>query len=194
MRRTEGRISRIAGALLLCGLATLAACTTEGDRRQSELADLSVVLPGVYSNQKQVLVILNVFAPMLSGNMLFVRETAADDARRVISERMWSLDVSGAGHIVAAVYAFDQPDRWRDAAENPELFRSLLQQDLRPLPGCELIWEKTARGYSATAATPRCSQSWRLEGEQLAFSDRPVDPTPGAADAYFHFVRESAPR
>ena len=194
MRRTEGRISRSAAALLLCGLAALAACTTPGDRRQSELADLSEVLPGVYSNPKQVLMILNVFAPMMSGNILYVRETAAEDVRRVISERIWSLDVSGAGHIVAAVYAFDQPDRWRDAAENPELFRSLLQQDLRPLPGCELIWEKTARGYSATAATARCSQSWRLEGEQLAFSDRPVDPTPGAADAYFHFVRESAPR
>ncbi len=72
------------------------------------------------------------------------------------------------------------------------MFRSLLPQDLRPLPGCELIWEKTARGYSATSASPRCPQSWKLEGEQLAFSDRPVDPTPGAPDTYFHFVRMSS--
>jgi hypothetical protein len=184
----------VAGALLLCALASLSGCATKADQRKAELDELSVVLPGLYANPKQVLLILNVFAPMLSGNMLYVRESDAVDSRRVFSERMWQLDVSGSGHLVAAVYAFDQPDRWRDAAENPELFRSLLQQDLRPLPGCELVWEKTARGYSATAASPRCPQSWKLEGEQLAFSEHPVDPTPGAPDTYFHFVRQSAPQ
>jgi hypothetical protein len=181
-----------ASALLLCAVVGLSACTSQEDLRKSEMAELSVVLPGVYGNPKQVLLILNVFAPMLSGNALFVRETDAGDVRRVYSERLWLLDVSGSGHLVATVYAFDQPDRWRDGAENPELFRSLLSQDLRPLPGCELIWEKSAHGYSATAASPRCPQSWKLEGEQLAFSDRPVDPTPGAPDTYFHFVRMSS--
>jgi CpeT/CpcT family (DUF1001) len=183
-----------ASALLLCAVVGLSACTSQEDLRKSEMAELSVVLPGVYGNPKQVLLILNVFAPMLSGNALFVRETDAGDVRRVYSERLWLLDVSGSGHLVATVYAFDQPDRWRDGAENPELFRSLLSQDLRPLPGCELIWEKSAHGYSATAASPRCPQSWKLEGEQLAFSDRPVDPTPGAPDTYFHFVRMSSPQ
>ncbi len=66
-----------------------------------------------------------------------------------------------------------------------------MQQDLRPLPGCELIWEKTEHGYSATSASPRCPQSWKLEGEHLAFSEQPVDTRPGAPDTYFHFVRES---
>jgi hypothetical protein len=190
---TKSGISRVAGALLLGALAALAACTTKSDLRKSEMADLSLVLPGLYNNPKQVLLILNVFSPMLTGTVLYVRESDAGDSRRVYSERIWTLDVSGAGHIAATVYAFDQPDRWRESAENPELFRSLMQQDLRPLPGCELIWEKTARGYSATSASPRCPQSWKLEGEQLAFSDHPVDPNPGAPDTYFHFVRESAP-
>jgi hypothetical protein len=186
------RPTRQAPTLVLCALAALAACTSQSDLRKSELADLAVVLPGVYTNPQQVLLILNVFSPLLPGNVLYVRESAANDARRMYSERIWILDVSGSGHIVASVYAFEQPDRWRDGAENPELFRSLLQQDLRPFPGCELIWEKTPRGYSATAASPRCPQSWRLEGEQLAFSERAVDPRPGAPDSYFHFVREGA--
>ena len=191
MSRAKRGVLGFAGALALCALA---ACTLPSDVRKSELDDLSVVLPGLYTNPKQVLLILNVFAPMLSGNALYVRESDAADARRVYSERLWTLDVSASGHIVATVFAFDQPDRWRDGAENPELFRSLLQQDLRPLPGCDLIWEKTPRGYSATSASPRCPQSWKLEAEQLAFSERPVDPTPGAPDAYFHFLRESAPK
>jgi hypothetical protein len=191
---TKRAISQVTGALLLCALAALAACTTQSDLRKSEMADLSLVLPGLYSNPKQVLLILNVFSPMLTGTVLYVRESDAADSRRVYSERIWILDVSGANHIVATAYAFEQPDRWREGAESPELFRSLMQQDLRPLPGCELIWEKTARGYNATSASPRCPQSWKLEGDQLAFSERAVDPTPGAPDTYFHFIRESAPR
>lgn len=194
MDRTKSGMLAAAGALLLCVVVGLSACTSQEDLRKTELAELSVVLPGIYGNPKQVLLIMNAFAPMLSGNALYVRESDAGDVRRVYSERFWLLDVSGSGHLVATVYAFAQPDRWRDVADNPELFRSLLQEDLRPLPGCELIWEKTPRGYSATSASPRCPQSWKLEGEQLAFSDHPVNPAPGTPDTYFHFVRMSSPQ
>ena len=192
MYRTGKEISWVTRALLLCVLASAGACATKSDVRKSEMNDLSLVLPGTYTNPKQVLLILNVFSPMLTGTVLYVRESDAADPRRIYSEHLWILDVSGSNHIVATLYAFEQPERWRGAAESPEMFRPLLQQDLRPLPGCELIWEKTAHGYSATSASPRCPQSWKLEGEQLDFSERPVDPRPGAPDTYFHFVRESA--
>ena len=185
---------RLASALLLGAALTLAACASQEEVQQGEVKNLAVLLPGVYSNPKQVLVIMNIFAPMMSGNLLYVRETAADDARRVISERVWSLDVNANNHIIATVYAFAEPDRWRNGPEDPELFRSMMQDDVRQLAGCELIWEKTARGYTATSASARCPQSWKFDGDQLAFSDHPVDPTPGAPDSYFHFVRESAPR
>jgi|KBSSwiStaDraftv2_1062776.scaffolds.fasta_scaffold30976_2 hypothetical protein len=170
---------------------TLTACASQADKEKAELNELSLVLPGVYANPEQVLLIQNVFVPMMSGNMLYVRESAANDPQRVYSVRMWNLDTSSSGHIVAMVYALDQPDRWRDGAENPELFRSMLQQDLRPLSGCELIWERTEHGYSATSASPRCPQSYKLEGEQLSFSDKPINPAKGAPDTYFHFVRQA---
>jgi hypothetical protein len=188
---SKSGVFTVAAALLLAALLPLGGCATKADLAQSQLTDLALVLPGLYGNPKQVLLILNVFSPLLKGNVMYVRESDAADSRRVYSERIWNLDVSGSGHIVATLYAFDQPERWHDGAENPELFRSLMEQDLRPLPGCELIWEKTARGYSATSASPRCPQSWKLEGDALAFSERPVDSSPGAPDGYFHFVRQS---
>lgn len=186
----------ICGALRTTGLlllAALSACTPQAELRKNELTELSLVLPGVYSNQQQVLLIMNVFAPMLSGNALYVRETDAADPRRVYSVRLWILEVSESGHLVASPYAFAEPERWREGAENPELFRSLLQQDLRPLTGCELTWEKTPQGYSASSASPRCPQRWKLEADQLSFSERPVDPGRGAPDPYFHFTRQSSP-
>ena len=177
---------RWSAALLLCGLAGLAGCTSQADLRKAELADLAVVLPGAYANPKQVLLILNVFAPMLPKNVLYVRETAADDPRRIFSERIWVLEVGGTGKIVATVYAFEEPEHWRGAAENPELFRPMLQRDLRPIPGCELVWQRTPRGFSATGRSSRCPASWRLEGEELAFSA----PAAAGGDGYFHFVRQ----
>ncbi|HEV7433031.1 MAG TPA: hypothetical protein VGN77_08300, partial [Steroidobacteraceae bacterium] len=79
MAKTKSGVSRCAGALLVCALSVLCACTTKSDRRKSETADLALVLPGVYSNPKQVLLILNVFAPFLKGNVLYVRESDAVD-------------------------------------------------------------------------------------------------------------------
>lgn len=188
----NARNRRWCAALLLCGLAALAGCTSQADLRKAELADLAVVLPGVYANPKQVLLILNVFAPMLPDHLLYVRETAADDPRRIFSQHIWALEVSSTDKIVATVYVLEEPDHWRGAAEDPQLFRPMLLRDLRPLAGCELIWEKTARGYSAAGASPRCPQSWRLEGEELAFSVQPGAAAAGASDSYFHFVRQGS--
>lgn len=190
----NARNPRWSAALLLWGLAALAGCTSQADLRKAELADLSVVLPGAYANPKQALLILNVFAPMLPEHVLYVRETAADDPRRIFSERVWILEIGGTGKIVATVYAFAEPDHWRGAAEDPELFRPLLLRDLRPLAGCELIWEKTLRGFSAAGATSRCPQSWRLDSEELAFSVQPGAAAAGASDSYFHFVRQGSPQ
>ena len=195
MDRTKSGVLAAAGALLLCAVVGLSACTSQEDLRKTELAELSVVLPGIYGNPKQVLLIMNAFAPMLSGNALYVRETDAGDVRRVYSERFWLLDVSGSGHLVATVYAFDQPDRWRDVAENPELFRSLLQAGPAPAPGLRADLGKDRRAATAPPRPVRAARkagSWRASSWPSATV--PCDPAPGAPDTYFHFVRMSSPQ
>ena len=180
--------ARPALAALLAGALALAGCATPGDRSKADLNDLAVVLPGLYANPQQVLLVLNVFAPMMTGNVLYVRETAAGDERRVFSERIWVLEVSSTNHVVATVYAFDEPERWRGAAANPEMFRPMLQRDLRPIPGCELVWQRTPRGFSATGRSSRCPTSWRLEGDELAFS---APNATAGGDGYYHFARQA---
>jgi CpeT/CpcT family (DUF1001) len=176
----------LGAALALCG------CATQADLSKAELNDLAIVLPGVYANPQEVLLVLNVFAPMMTGNIVYLRETAADDPRRVFSERIWILEVSASNHVVATAYAFNEPERWRGAAENPEMFRPMLQRDLRPLPGCELVWQRTPRGFSATGRSSRCPTSWKLDGDELAFSAPNKSAAGGTGDGYFHFVRQSA--
>jgi hypothetical protein len=183
----KARAPRALGAALAMALGVLlAGCASQADRSKADLNELALVLPGVYANPQQALLVLNVFAPMMTGNILYVRETAANDERRVFSERVWVLEVNGNDHIVATVYAFNEPERWHDAASNPELFRPMLQRDLRPIPGCELVWQRTPRGFSATGRSSRCPTSWRLEGEEIAFSA----PASAGGDGYYHFVRQ----
>lgn len=175
-------------AVTIIGAAlALSACTSQSARRQAELTALAVQLPGGYDNSRQTLTVLRVPAPLVGDRVFYVRETAANDLHRVISERIWSLEVAADARIIGAVYAFDEPDRWHSAVDSPEIFRSLLLRDLRPVSGCELIWQKTVRGFSAVGASPRCPQNWRLEGDELAFSDHPA--AGDGADSYYHFLR-----
>jgi len=74
-------------ALLSGGMLALSACTSQTDLRKAELAALAVELPGNYRNPHQQLTILRLAAPMVGDQIFYVRETMADDSRRVISER-----------------------------------------------------------------------------------------------------------
>ena len=178
----------ITTALALGGLLALAACTSTSNLRKSQLASLAVQLPGNYGNPQQSLIIMRVAAPLVGDQVFYVRETAANDVRRIVSERVWSLQVAADGGIVGGVYALHEPERWRSGVEGPELFRSLLVRDLRPLPGCELLWTSGAQGFSAASASSSCPQRWRLEGDTIAFSEQPIAVT--APDPYFHLVRQ----
>ncbi len=178
----------IATALALGGALALAACTSTATLRKSQLSVLADQLPGNYGNPQQALIIMRVAAPLVGDQVFYVRETAADDARRVVSERVWSLQVAADGGIVGGVYALQEPERWRSGLEGPELFRSLLMRDLRPLPGCELLWTSGAQGFSASSASAGCPQRWRLEGDAIAFSDQPA--AAASPDPYFHLVRK----
>lgn len=192
----------------------LAACTSQQELRKVELATLMAQLPGAYDNLQQVqadsaagrgaahaaqaLLILRVQAPLVGDDVLYMRETAVDDARRVTAERIWSLKITADGKIVATPARFEEPDRWRIGLESPELFRSLLLRDLKVIDGCELLWQKSAAGFNGESLGSNCRragvagagaapqlQHWRLSGEELAVSD-------AAADDYYRFRRRSS--
>ncbi|MDE2220191.1 MAG: hypothetical protein KGJ52_07430 [Gammaproteobacteria bacterium] len=196
MQHSRTRTAWVLTALASGAAVLLSACSAQADLRRAELAALAVQLPGEYRNPRQELSIVRLPAPMVGDQVFYVRETMADDSRRVISERIWSLDVVAGARILAVAYALDEPERWRGGAASPELFRSLLMRDLRSLPGCELEWTKDPRGFTAKGISAFCPQSWRLEGDELSFSDQASAAgtiggaiPPGGKDLYFHFRR-----
>jgi hypothetical protein len=152
--------------LLGLGLLALAGCHTEASKREVEFDVLIRKLPGKYDNLAQAksdatgehaavaLLIKPVNAIAVGKIVLFVRETAADDPRRVLAQHLWVFDLDKKHRLVQAIYLFKEPPRWLHAAEDPYLLESLLPDDLSLLAGCELIWIQVEPPPSEAAKAP----------------------------------------
>ena len=152
-------------------LGLLGGCASQEKLRQRELTQLLAWLPGQYESSLQVdstrrsleppheriaLVIVSVYTPRLGHHVLFAQETAADDPRRVMSQRMWSFTVDDKRGIVETVYTFRDPLRWREGLQNPELFTGVVADDVHSSPGCELAWKTTGEEFTATQDRKLC--------------------------------------
>lgn len=160
-----------AAYLLLALLLAAGGCADQGKQREAELTDLLSWLQGSYDNRAQVesearqsghapheriaLLIIPVYVPRLGKHVLYAQESAADDPRRVMSERLFSFDIDEKRGIVGLVYDFVEPRRWRDGQNNPEIFTSVVTQDVSP-SGCELLWHRAGQQFVGNVDPHRC--------------------------------------
>ena len=131
-------VERILAAALL--LAT-AACSNTADLRKAELSELSGWLPGTYDSGAASIAFVPIYAPFISDNVFFNEETTVQGGRQVVTQRVVAFDVVDK-HIVQASYLLTEPARWRAGLQHPDLFKSLMEADLRLLAGCEMLWVK----------------------------------------------------
>lgn len=201
--------------MLMLLAATLAGCGGVPAKRQAELAELGRLLPGTYDNTLQAssegqaavpalrLAIVPIYAPLVGRDIFYVQEMAADDARRVLAQRLMSLEITPDGKLLQGAFVFNEPARWRDGHEKPDLFKSLLPQDLRLLGGCELVWHASGRGFKgendsrtcriadrATGATVHQASRAEVDADGIAFSDTAVE-TAGTEPAWLRFRRRA---
>jgi hypothetical protein len=206
--------------LLVLVLPWLVACSTPTKRGEAALNELVAMLPGSYDNLAQAraapdhpplrLVVAPVQAPLVGDHVFYVQEMAADDPRRVLAQRLYVLDaVPDSEFAVLMQLDFKEPARWRDGHVNRDLFRGLLMEDLRPRSGCDLLWKRSERGFSAsndpqhcrttsreTGEALRVEQRAELDGDGLAILDRHRDAAGrvvygGEADPFYRFNRRA---
>jgi hypothetical protein len=214
-------VLRTLGVLLLA----LGAVPAGAGGKRLDPAALAAMLAGRYDNGAQVeaerragvaephaplaLAITPVTAPLVADVVLFVQESAADDPRRVYSQRIWVVGEDTRHRVAHGVYRFAEPERWRAGAASPELFRALLVRDLEPVGGCDVRWSRTARGLRGANDPARCSvagpageplqleQVVELDGTTLASSERTLDAhgaaVGGSGPAALYLFRRSAP-
>lgn len=151
-----------AAAGLMGATALLSACSDQEKLREDELTQLLLWLPGSYDGTDQTgvgarvaLVITRVHTPRLGHHVLYAQEMAADDPRRVLTQKLYSFEVADKRGIVETLYQFVDPLRWRDGQQNPEVFTSVVTDDVRA-EGCQLLWKKTPAGFVASHDPRMC--------------------------------------
>jgi hypothetical protein len=161
----DKRLVRLA---LIAVAASLAACAAnQGKLRETQLIELTRWLPGTYDNTAQAkadeqkgvrsphesleLVIVPVESVAIGRNAFYVQEMAADDPRRVMSQKIVMFAATDKG-IVESVSSLADPLRWRDGHRDPAVFMGMTPKDLVATTGCELTWKKEVQGERFVAA------------------------------------------
>lgn len=208
--------------LILLACAWLGGCASQAKLREAELDQLLGWYQGRFVNDQQVAAdaaagrephasleinIVRVYAPRVGDFAFYVQESAADDPRRVFTQRMVAFSVVKDRGIVQSLWAFTEPARWRDAHRDTDLFKSLMPQDFTPMTGCDMIWKKTAGGFeaandadscrvtsAAAEGTVRMDLRAELSQDQLALSDQTYDLSGkrvqgSAGDPFYRFRR-----
>jgi hypothetical protein len=173
VERIFGRLAAV--SLLVCAVA-VGGCAAEQlqHKREGELAELLSWLPGRYDNvaqaerdaksgvhpahQKIAIVIIPVQTPRLGHHVFYAQEMSVDSPQLVVSERMLSFDIDAKRGIVGLIYNFIEPSRWRDGAQNPQIFTGVMVEDVAPL-GCELIWERSGERFTANHDPKHCHRA-----------------------------------
>lgn len=170
------------GLLLLVLAAATCGCASQSKQGEQQLAQLVTMLPGSYDNIAQaradaaqpgearealMLVIVPVYAPMIGDHVFYSQEMAAQDPRRVTAQRLLSFQVGPDASLQQMQIQLNEPARWRDGHLNPDLFKSLLPQDVKALSGCDLVWKKTDTGFVGANDAARCRSTSRATGETL---------------------------
>jgi hypothetical protein len=211
-------------------LASMVAVAAQPKREEVMLAELMAMLGGSYDNLAQSrassehpalkLMIVPVDAPGVGDHVFYVQEVAADDARRVLAQRLYVVNlVPKREQAIMTQMDFNEPARWRDGQLRRDLFRALLLQDLRVRTGCELLWSRkpqdkgaarknvvsafvavngsTCRAASrATGETVKVEQRMTLDADGLAVFEQQRDAA-GAlvagdlGDPWFRFSRRA---
>ena len=172
--------------------AAFAVAAAQPKKEEVMLAELVAMLGGSYDNLAQSrassehpalrLLVVPVDAPGVGEHVFYVQEMAADDARRVLAQRLYVLNVvPRREQVVMTQLEFNEPARWRDGQLRRDLFRALLTQDLRLRSGCDLLWGRKPVDKSAgrnapstfvAATSSTCRASSRLTGETVKVEQR----------------------
>ena len=167
----------------IAALALLAGCAENKQHVYEEnLARMAHWLPGTYDNTLQAkqdvqkgvrpahdaveLAVVPLDSVSIGRNSFYLQEAAADDPRRVFSQQVVMFKVTPKG-IIESIADLVEPLRWRDGQRESGIFMGMTPKDLKPINGCELLWEK--EGESDKAAKKPSKDEAPKTFEKLRF-------------------------
>ena len=188
-----------------------------------EIQDLVQMFPGHWDNTAQVqaemakgqplhealvLDIVPIEAIMIGHNVFYVQESIAGDPKRVLGQKVVMFGVVKK-KIVQTEYALNEPHRWRNGQNNPDLFKAIMTSDVRTIKGCSLNWKRAQSGnfegkndaktcHNRLAGTGVAAVEFKAElgPMEYATSQQAVDKDGNpvgaqSADPYYRFRKQS---
>jgi CpeT/CpcT family (DUF1001) len=161
-------------AVLLIGAALLASgCANDKALREADLARIAEWLPGNYDNRAQVdgdlahnvadvhapiaLDIVAVEANIIGKQTYYVQQSDAMSPQRVLSQQLYSFEKTSDDKAIAqTIYNFKEPERWVRGHARPDIFKSIVPDDLSTTSGCELKWEFADERFTAHSSAASC--------------------------------------
>ncbi|MGH8221128.1 MAG: CpcT/CpeT family chromophore lyase [Steroidobacteraceae bacterium] len=214
-------------ALCLTGALTAAGCASQSRQHDAELTHFDEWLPGRYDDRAQIaaaskagrptpepvaLSVVPVEALQMGHHVFYVEESAGrieplGTPHLILAQHLVSIDTSN-GKIVAALYSFTDPQRWREGVSMPDIFSSLQPQDVKLMRGCELTWAAEPQKLTGADDPSHCLSESTLTGgveplaihvevtrDEIAVSTEPAAAggSNPAADSYTRFRRSGGP-
>jgi CpeT/CpcT family (DUF1001) len=214
---------------VLCLAVALAAvgCASQAPSHDAQLAQFDEWLPGRYDNQPQIasdrrsgrppheplaLAVVPIDALQMGHHVFYIEESVGHietpgTPRLILAQHLASIDFV-SGKIVAALYSFTDPQRWRDGISMPEVFSALQAPDVKLMRGCGLTWTLDPAKLTAANDPKTCLESSpvtlnveplsmhvELTRDEIAVSVAPAEAGGGnpAADSYVRFRRSGGP-
>ncbi|HKE43715.1 MAG TPA: chromophore lyase CpcT/CpeT [Steroidobacteraceae bacterium] len=161
-------------AILLISASVLAGgCTTNASLREADLGRIAEWLPGSYDNRAQVdadlaknvmdvhapiaLDIVSVSAVIMGKDVYYVQQTDAMNPRRMISQQLYSFEATSDNKSIAqTIYNFKEPERWASGHDRPDIFKSVVPDDLSSTSGCELKWDFVDGHFTGHSSAASC--------------------------------------
>jgi hypothetical protein len=93
----------------------------------------------------------------------YMQEMAADDPRRVLSQKVLIFKATDKG-IIQTVATLADPLRWRDAQRDPDIFSGITPKDFNVISGCELTWKRADESESKGSNDKKNQEPRRFVG------------------------------
>jgi hypothetical protein len=165
------RRTTAAGVALIAGFALAATGALAAKLKEGELDLIANWFAGVYdtapangaAGDGHVLIIARVSSPMISWHVFYAEER--DSSGAVIAQQFLSFELAGdKKSIVETSFSFKEPRRWQGALERPDIFKSMISDDLLPASGCEIFWVRSTAGYVGHTNAGACRLRSRTTG------------------------------
>ncbi len=151
---------------------TAAAALAASKLKDGDVELISEWFAGVYDtaapaegkeSDGHVLVVERVSSPMIGWHVFYVEERNVLNIP--IAMQLIAFDLpKDKKSVVARGFSFKEPRRWEAALEHPDIFKSIISDDLIPASGCEIFWTRRKDGYTGKTASGSCRLRSRVTG------------------------------